>query len=281
MRFVRSLAKENANALLTWSANIVCRWIRRAMAKDEEARAEALLRDTIRKARHRVGEISEAYNKDWIKNPSTGIRAVLGYWMVAAMRHFAALTILSEEHDLSVVAGSHYRQMLEIQIQVRHFIAQDPNQWELLAQRVSAYGCIEYLEKLEVVKSYPTVVDGYMKAQKHLENYDQQLIEKITRDRQNREWYWFGKSFSSVAKHVSRDSEDLQALYQLQSADLHGSWGLTFGVANPKPGSLDFRGYPDKVTMFGWAAESVDMATRLLLGIWNDIAQAVGAPTLQ
>jgi len=259
----------------------VCRLINWIMGKEKETEAEVLLKDAIHKARQTVSDVSDAFNCEWSRNPSTSVRAVLGYWMFTAIRHFVALITLCEENDLSMVSGTHYRQMLEIMIQVRYFTSQAISQWETMAQRVSAYGCIEYLEKLKIVKDHPSVVEGYMEAQEQLKRYDQQIVDQIRRARSNKEWYWFGKSFSAVAKKLSSSSENLQALYQLHSADMHGSWGLTFGVANPKPGSLDFRGYPDKATMYKWAADSVDLATQMLKRIWNDIARAVGAPTVE
>jgi hypothetical protein len=251
------------------------------MKQYSEVQAKSSLKKVLDVARETVSKVSDAYNQDWEENPSTVIRAVLGYWVVSALRHFVAIITLCEEHDLSMVADSHYRQILEIQLQIRYFLSGDADKWEVTAQKVSAYGCVEYLEKLESVKDHPSVVDGYYKAQEQLKKYDPHIITEIKQDRSKGKWYWFGKSFSKIAGIVSREGEDLKTLYQLQSADMHGSWGLTFGVSNPKLGSLDFRGYPDKATMYVWAADSLDLATQTFVNIWNDVATAVGAPIVK
>lgn len=250
------------------------------MAKYSEAQYKTSLQGVINIAREAVSKVSNAYNQEWKNNPSTGIRAVLGYWVMNALRHYSAITVLCEENDLSMVANTHYRQMLEIQLQSRHFLSLDENEWEVTSQMISACGCIEFLEKLKSIKDHPAVQAGYREAQVHLTKYDPNIVKQIKSGRSKRQWYWFGHSFSDIASSVSRDGEDLKTLYQLQSADMHGSWGLTFGVANPKPGALDFRGYPDKSTMFRWAAELVDRSTHLYIDIWNEIATAVGAPTV-
>ncbi len=251
------------------------------MKRNSEVQAKSTLKNVVEVAREIVSNVSSAYNQDWQENPSTGIRAVLGLWVVSALRHFVALITLCETHDLSMVANTHYRQMLEIQLQIRYFLSLDEDKWEATSQKVSAYGCVEYLDKLETVKDHPTVKAGYREAEEQLKNYNQHIIAEIKQDRSNRKWYWFGTSFSSIAVEVSRGGEDLKTLYQLQSADMHGSWGLTFEVSNPKPGSLDFRGYPDKATMYAWAADSLDVATWTFVNIWNDVANAVGAPIVK
>lgn len=250
------------------------------MTNYSEFRAKEHLGRVIGLARKAISRVSDAYSQDWKENPSTEIRAALGYWVVCATRHFAAITILCEEHDLSMVADTHYRQMLEIQLQIRFYVSLDKSIWERTAQKISAYGCIDYLEKLESIMDHPNVQHGYQEVESLLENFDKDLIDSIRSDRAKRIWYWFGKSFSNIADKVSRNGEDLKTLYQIQSADLHGSWGLTLGVSNPKPGSLDFRDYPDKATMYRWAADSLDLATQTYISIWNDVARNVGAPSV-
>jgi hypothetical protein len=93
-----------------------------------------------------------------------------------------------------------------------------------------------------------------------------------------REHNWFRSSFSKLAKTISKENEDLRMVYQIISADIHGAWGLAFEVANPKPGVLDFRGYPDNSTMYRWAAELLKQVMNLYIQLWNEVAVAMGAP---
>ncbi len=103
------------------------------------------------------------------------------------------------------------------------------------------------------------------------------MIEEIEKDRLRRKYNWFKQSFSKLASDVSKDGEDLQGTYQLISANLHGVWGLTFGVSNPEPGVLDFRGYPNKTEMYKHAADMLDQSVGLYKKIWNEVAVCVGA----
>jgi len=66
-------------------------------------------------------------------------------------------------------------------------------------------------------------------------------------------------------------------VYRIVSGQLHGVWDLAIGVANPAPGTLDFRGYPDLDTMYRWAADLVDEATQWYVEVWNEAAIVVGA----
>lgn len=235
---------------------------------------------SIGTARDNILAVTDAFTKDWEANPSTGVRALLGHWMVDAFRHIRALIALCEEQDLSMVADAHNRQLFEILLQVRHFLSYDENQRERIAQKISAMGCIDFLEKLEPLKDHPIVMPGYLEAERQLKEYDPDIVEEIREDRAKRIWYWFGKSFSSLAEAVSGTGQDLKTVYQLRSAEMHGSWALTFGVANPEPGSLDLRGYPNRAVMYEWAADLVDESVRLYVSIWNAIAQVVKAPAV-
>ena len=242
---------------------------------DDEARD--LLGRVISKAREVISVVSSAYQEEWKNNPSTGIRAVFGHWLVQTVRHFAAVIILCEEDDLSVVANTHHRQIFELFLQVRYFASVDQDTKEILAQKIPAIGYIEYLEKLSVIKDHKHIKDAYDEIKQMLELYDDDLIQEIITDRKNRKYNWFGRSFSQLAKDISRNNEDLRSTYQIISADIHGIWDLSLDVRNPEPGVLDFRGYPDKATLFIRATELVDQVTTLFIKLWNEIAESVGA----
>jgi hypothetical protein len=113
-----------------------------------------------------------------------------------------------------------------------------------------------------------------------LSKYDPELVSLIRIERK-KNMHWFMTTFTKLARLVSRKGEDLASAYRIISGDLHGVWDLTLGVAQPKPGILDLRGYPDKATMYIWAADMVDLATQLYARVWNEIARSVGAPQVE
>jgi hypothetical protein len=245
---------------------------------DPEVDALELRDGVIHRSRELIGSVSQAFNEPWKANPSTGVRAALGHWIMNSVRHLAAISILCEEHDLSTVAEVHYRQILEIMLQVRYFLAFDPNERDLVAQRVSAFGCLDFLDKLENLKDNELVKSGYEKAKEQLSTYELDIVEAARKDRESRQLYWFGRTFSWLADQVSRGNEDYRGVYRITSGEIHGSWALTFGLANPAAGFLDFSGYPDKTTLYRWSAELVDRATLLYVETWNEISRAVDAP---
>jgi hypothetical protein len=245
-----------------------------------EQNSQILLKSTIATSRRIIGKVSDAFTKPWRENPDTGSRVALGKWITTSLRHLAAITILAEEHDLSMVADIHFRQMFEIMLQVRCFMETKPLEREKLAERISAWGCLDYLEKLASIKEYDQVRKGFQEMTEQLSTYDQNLIS-VLRVERKKSLHWFKSSFTALARKVSRDEEDLAAAYQLISAGLHGVWDLTIGVSSPKPGELDFRGYPDRETMQRWAADLVDRATQIYVKTWNDIAITVGAPQVE
>lgn len=244
----------------------------------EETKAPQLLEATISRASDAVRKISDAYNQPWSNNPGTGVRAAFGIWITRAARHLAALTALAKMGDLAIVAEVHYRQMLEILLQVRYLAKADANDRERLAQKISAWGCVEWLEKMEPFKNREFAMQGYKEVSEQLAKYDAELVNEIRNEISRRIWYWFGRSFSQLADNVSKEGEDLNRVYHITSAQLHGSWDMTLRVTNPKPGVLEFREYPDEATLYEWAAESVDRGTQLYARIWNEIANATGAP---
>jgi hypothetical protein len=87
----------------------------------DEASAQKLLEVTLEKAKEVIGVVTDAYKEEWTTEPSTGVRAVFGHWLVSAKRHFSATIRLCEEPDLSVVADVHYRQIFELFIQIRYY----------------------------------------------------------------------------------------------------------------------------------------------------------------
>jgi hypothetical protein len=245
----------------------------------EPQSAKALLSSTTKGARAIISSVSAAFSQEWKSNPGTGARAALGKWVLTLVRHLGAISILAEEHDLSTVADVHYRQMFEIQLQVRRFLATAHSEHDRLAEKISAWGCIDFLDKLEPVKDLEVVRKGYEEMSARLSLYDPALVAAIRVERK-KNLHWFCTSYTQLAREVSKPGEDLASVYRITSGGLHGVWDLTLGVANPRPGFLDLRGYPDEQTMFRWAADLVDMATHLLIDTWNDVAGAVGAPSI-
>jgi len=245
----------------------------------ETKAAKKTLNSTIKGARAIIGAVSGAFTQEWKSSPGTGARAALGKWVLTSVRHLAAITILAEEHDLSTVADVHYRQMFEIQLQARHFLESPPSEHDHLAEKISAWGCMDFLEKLEPVKDLEVVRKGYEEMTTQLSLYDPTLVASITIERK-KNLHWFCQSYTQLARDVSKPGENLASVYRITSGGLHGVWDLTLGVANPRPGFLDLRGYPDEQTMFRWAADLVDRASLLLIDIWNEAAVVVGAPSV-
>ena len=244
--------------------------------------SQELLKSTIATSRKIIRKVVEAFPTPWREDPNAGSRVALGKWITTSLRHLLAITVLAEEHDLSMVADIHFRQMFEIMLQVRYFVATKPSERDKLAERISAWGCLDYLEKLASIKEHDQVRKGFQEMTEQLSTYDQNLISALQVERKkSKSANWFKSSFTGLARDVSRDGEDLAATYQLISAGLHGAWDLTIGVSSPKPGELDFRGYPDIATMQRWAADLVDRATQIYVKTWNDIAIAVGAPQVE
>jgi hypothetical protein len=136
---------------------------------------------------------------------------------------------------------------------------------------------VEYLEKLNILKDNEYINKANKEISEKLSSYDIDLIDDIRRERKKGIYYWFGRSFSQLAKNVSRAGEDLKSAYQIISADIHGTWNLTLDVNNPEPNILDFCGYPDKTTLFIRAAEMLYQVTSLFMNLWNEIAESVGA----
>lgn len=243
-----------------------------------ERQARAELESAIDQASKAIASVAYSFGQSWGKNPETGTRAVFGLWANKLIRHLAAVTLLSQGGDLSQIAEVHYRQMIEIWLQVRKFADAEPEERERIAQRISAFGSLEFVEKLEQFKDSDFGRQGYQEAMDQLGKYDDQIVKRASRDRERRRWYWFGRSFSGLARDVARDGEDLEKLYHLTSAQAHGVWDVTFGVSSPEPGVLLFGESPDATTSFRWATELVDRATQQTILIWNEIADATGAP---
>lgn len=238
---------------------------------------KARLIATVPASRSIMKKVANAFRGEWALNPGTGTRAALGKWVVTAKRHLVAITVLAVEHDLSTVAHVHQRQIFEIMLQVRQFAQTDQSEHERLAQKISASGCLEFLDKLEPVKTHPEVRAGYQTMTDQLSRYDPQLVAAIKAERSKQRFNWFATSFSDLARRVSRPGEDLASAYRIISGELHGVWDLTIGVVNPAPGNLDFRGYPDLATLYRWAADLVDEATLRYVQVWNEVAVLVGS----
>jgi len=243
--------------------------------------ASCLLADTISRAQDLASEVTEAFRSPWTLHPSGAVRVVLAFWVAKAFRHLRAIITLAKHHDLVKVADVHQRQMLEIFLQARAVISADPTARERMAQKAAAWGCVDYLEKMEKVKEAPFARNGYLEVQDQLTHFDPDIVTEIRSDRKKRNMFWFGMPFTQLGATLSRDGEDLGQVYRIASGQSHGSWDIALDVANPEPGHLDFRGYPNDAQLALWAAETVDEAMVLYHKLWNEVAEAVGAPLIQ
>lgn len=242
---------------------------------DDEAKA--FLDLIIEYARNSEAKVVDAFKGEWKNNPSTIVRAVFGNWCVTALRHLEAMNILGETHDFSVVSSVHYRQIFEMFIQVRYYASLSQEEQVRYGKKIHAIGCVDYIEKMKVVKDHPSIKPAYDEMLGALEEYEKELVEEIYADRKKRRYTWFGNTYTWLAKEVSKEGDKLDELYRIASTSAHGSWDLTLGVDNPEPGKLDFRGYPDKRIMYLRAAEEIDDAVKHFLNLWNEVAESVGA----
>lgn len=236
----------------------------------------------VEKAKEVVGVVTGAYKDEWTKHPSKGVRIVFGHWLVNAVRHFHATILLCEgvlqkEHDLSVVVDVHYRQIFEIYLQARYYASLDQGLQEKYAKKIYAAGCVDYLEKISVRKDDENMADAYTEVSNKLSGFDKELVDEIMKERKKGSFNWFGKAFSQLAKDVSREGEDLRSIYQIISAEVHGTWNLALDVDNPEPDLLVFRGYPDETTLYIRSAEILYQVTNYYMRLWNVIAKSVGA----
>ncbi len=241
-----------------------------------ESEAFDLLHNTIAMSREVISNIVISFKGDWEDCRSTNIRMVMGHWIVKAVRLLMTLTVLCEERDLSVNANIFHRQIFELCLQTRYFSKLSDTEKEENAIKIKIYGCLEYLEKMEPVKDNEYVKNAYKEVSEYLITFDDKLVKKY-KEEKNRKYFWFGRSFSKLANELSREGENLRGVYQMISADIHGVWDLVLDVRNPEPGIIDFRGYPDKKTLYVRGAETLDQATLLVMEIWNEIAECVGA----
>jgi hypothetical protein len=244
---------------------------------DQETDARKLLNAAISQAADATDAIATAFREPWKLDPSEGVRAVFGVWINKSIRHLVAISTLTGIEGLGLIAEVHCRQLLEIFLQARYMAATSPQERERLAEKISAWGCVEWLVKMEPLKDQAFATAGWTEMTTQLTKYDPALVLQV-KSEQAQHYYWFGPSFSKLARHVSRKGEDLVALYHLSSTQLHGAWDITLGVSNPKQGVLDFREWPDRATLYRWAADVVDRGKYFTTQTWNEIASATGAP---
>lgn len=243
----------------------------------DDASSYNLLGEVLDKAKEVITVVKEAYKEDWTKNPSTSVRAVLGHWLVSANRHFRAIITLCEKQDLSVVAHVHYRQIFELYLQVRYFTLLDDVTKERSVKKIFVIGFIDFLDKLSKLKDHEQIKAAYEEVSEKLKKCDKEIVEEVSAERKKRIYSWFGLSYAKLAQTVSPPGEDLKNVYQIISSDVHGTWNLALDVYNPSPDHLDFRGYPDKATLYLRAAETVHQVTGRYMFLWNEIAESVGA----
>lgn len=243
----------------------------------DENRALALLNEVIEKANEVIHVIGDAFRGDWTKDPTTAVRAVFGHWLVNAFRHFRATIILCKEFGLSSVADVHSRQIFEIFLQVRYYASFTENEKENIAEKISAIGCIDVLDKLSILQDHEGVSKGYKEISERLGGYSKNILKEIYDERRKGKYNWFGRSFSQLARDVSRSGEDLSRKYKLLSGDAHGTWDLALDVSFPSPGQINFRGYPDDTTYYIRTIDTLIEVMEQYMKVWNEIADSVGA----
>jgi len=241
---------------------------------------QILLRATMLRAIDVTTAISDSFAQPWTDNPGGNERAVFGIWTNNAIRHLASVTALAQQGDLALTAEVHFRQLLELLLQTRRLAEEPRPSREGLALKVAAWGCIDYLRKLQPVKDHPLAVKGYAELAAMKSRFPKPLVAQIEREMKKGKKFWHGLTQTELARRTSRGSQNLAAVFQIASSQLHGSWDVALGVTSPRPGVLDFRPYPDQATLYRWSADLVDRCTDFSIAIWNTVARAVGAPTL-
>lgn len=241
-----------------------------------EESAHKLLLTVINNAKIVYEIIAGAYKAEWTNNPSVGVRTVLGLWLVTAARHFEAAIVLCMQGDLYIVSDVHLRQIIELYLQARYFASLEKLQMEKEADNIYVIACIEYLEKLQMLKDHESIKDEYRKILDKVSQYDKVIIEKIYKDRKKSK-NWFGMTYSNLAQYFSEPGENLVGIYKVTSTDVHGSWDILFGVRSPEPGIIEFRSYKDKTTKDLQAAERLFTTTGYYINAWNQIAKVIGA----
>ncbi|HCK65281.1 MAG TPA: hypothetical protein DHW49_03370 [Anaerolineae bacterium] len=242
----------------------------------DESTAQNLFKIVIEKAKEVRGIVTEAYKEEWKNDPSTNIRIVFVHWLAKAVRHFSAAITLCEKNDLSVINDVHHRQIFELFIQIRYFASLNQEEKDKCSKKIYAIGCIDLLEKLSIKKDHPNINGTFKKISDIVSSLDQDLINEIKSRRKKNTYNWFGKTFSQLAKDVSREGEDLRTIYQTISADVHGTWDIVLNVRSSSE-HIDFRGYPDMKTLYLRSAENLYQITNQYMELWNEIAKSVGA----
>lgn len=229
-----------------------------------------------------IDAVAKSCTREWRKKTGTGEMLVLRKWLMTSVRHLYVILTLADsvdEHDLIMVGKIHHRQIFEIMLQVRYFLKQDSEK-ESVAEKISAWGCVDYLEQLEQLKDHSSI-KGYGEMEAKLASYDKDLITLIKKERRYGKKCWFGKNFNALAANVSKNGEELPKGYKIISAEAHGTYDMTLGISHSQSGEFDFSGYSDKATLYKWAAELVEDATRCYVGIWNEVAEVVGASQIE
>lgn len=222
-----------------------------------------------------VRKIINEFQEPWSNNLSTNVRAIFGFWIRQSILHTIAFRELSIKGDLGMIGKVHTRQILEILLQVRELASKNVEEREQLSKKIIAYGLIDYREKLSSVVNDQPNRDGYKEVLEHLAKFDGDFVIEIEKDYKNNH-NWFGTSFTQLGHSVNIGSEDLGNLYKFLSADSHGIFSVALEVSNPRPGFLDFRGYQNKAQYIYWVACELELATNLLLKVWNSSADVIG-----
>ena len=150
------------------------------MSKEERiGDVSAQLNIALDNASKVISAVSGAFSGEWKKAPSTGVRAVFGRWANTAVRHLQAVAILAREGDLTAVSEIHHRQLVEILIQVRYLASVDGDVREQYAQKVAAWGCGDYLRKMEKFKDEDFAQAGYTEMEEILEKFDPDIVRQV------------------------------------------------------------------------------------------------------
>ena len=177
--------------------------------------------------------IADAFQGPWEGDPN--VLAVLGVWMNRAKLHVEAITRLASSGDLAELGELHYRQLLEIWFQVRLITMTKGEDRARFAHKAVAWGLFDWLEKMGPLRDEPNVELGYLELSPELDKFDGEVVQEVERQRAKRRFYWFGGSFSSLARKVQREGERLDELYAFASARAHGTWALYLNVTQLEP----------------------------------------------
>jgi len=245
------------------------------------------LQESINQTKAAVIEFQLLAREDWKNKLSPEEYVVFLYWANKATNHLLAVIALCEadmredliasKYELVPIANIHYRQMVELFLQVKYLAKIEKNERPHFAEKAVAFGVVEYLRKMEIFRDDEFAQKGISEMEERLKYFSPEIIQEIQDEKR---FYWFGKSFSQLASEVSTTDNDFKALYGLVSAHAHGIWDIILGVSNPQDSVLRISQYQNKNQKADFGRLLIEEATIMFRQTWNAIAVAVGAPLM-